>query len=419
VPHTTLLKAAINRNMADILFLTQRIPWPPIKGEKIRPGQIIRHFAKSYRVFLGTLIDDPEDEQYASIVEGQVHEAFFGRIDRRMAYLKSLTGLLTGEPLSFKFYWDRALARWVQQMLDRIKPEVVFVCSSNMMPYLAGARHRPRVLVVDFADVDSEKWRAYAEDSNWLNTIVYRREWHRTRAAEIAIARDVDWVTFVTAEEKALFDQVAPGFEAKTRGLLSGVDAEFFAPDANVPNALTTTGPNFVFTGTMDYPPNEQAVVWFANEILPLIRRQYADTAFYVVGNRPSAPVQALASRPGVTVTGRVPDVRDYLAYCTAAVAPLRIARGIQNKVLEAMAMGVPIVGTEGAITGINAEPGRHLLQAETPQAFADACIRLIQSPETANELGAAARRLIDDGWSWDARLEAFDALIAAPSDTS
>lgn len=402
--------------MADILFLTQRIPWPPIKGEKIRPGEIVRHFAKDHRVFLGTLIDDPEDEPYRTVVAGQVHDACFGRIDRRTAYLKSLTGLIAGQPLSFTFYWNKPLANWVNRVLTDVRPEVVFVCSSNMMPYLDRSPHRPRVLVVDFADVDSEKWHAYAEQARFPYSWIYRREWRRTHAEENKIARKADWITFVTKEEKALFDRVSPGHEDKSRAVLSGVDSEFFAPDCAVPRAIDTAGPSFVFTGNMDYPPNEQAVEWFAAEVLPLVRDRHPDAAFYIVGNRPSASVQALAARDGVTVTGRVADVRDYLAHCTASVAPLRIARGIQNKVLEAMAMGRAVVGTEGAITGINAEAGTHLLQADTPSDFAAACIRLIEEPKTAADLGAAARRLIDDGWSWKARLSAFDDLIGAPS---
>lgn len=399
--------------MHNILFLTQRIPWPPIKGEKIRPGHIMRRLAQRHRIFLGTMIDDPADASYIDVVRQQVHEAYFGEISRTRSYATAIPKFIFKRvPLSFGVFAHYGLSGWVTHIMETQKPTVVFVCSTNMMQYIENARHRPDRLVVDFADVDSEKWRSYAANSNMPLSLLYRREASLVRKQEERIARTADWVTFVTNDEATLFNQAVPGYESKVRGLLSGVDTDFFAANNQFREIMRPISPNFVFTGHMDYPPNVEAVRWFAQEILPLIRQPYSDTRFFIVGNRPSNVVQKLASLPGVTVTGRVPDVRSYLAHCTASVAPMRIARGIQNKVLEALSMAAAVVATKDALTGLDAVPGIHVLQADTTEDFARSCITLIENLQLRRTLGEAARKLMESGWSWESRLNAFEQLL-------
>ncbi len=398
--------------MRDLLFLTQRIPYPPIKGEKIRPLQILRHLRETYRVHLGCLVDDPDDEQHVDTVAALCTTSHFARLDRRRAKLLCLTGLLTGEALSVTFYRDRGLATWVRRTLRDIKPAVVFVCSSNMAPYVLGRTGGTDVTLCDLADVDSEKWRAYSETGRGPMRLVHRREWGRVAALEGRIARELDWSTFVSAEEAALFRAQRPGEAEKIRAVPSGVDFAYFDPAIAQEVPYPTDRLNFVFTGTMDYPPNVDAVRWFATEILPIIRRSQP-AHFHIVGSSPSAEVRALAG-DGVFVTGRVPDVRPYVAGATAAVAPMRIARGIQNKVLEAMAMGRPVVVTPDALEGIEATAGMELLLGEGAEAFAARCLEAAR-PEAA-AIGQAARRLIERSYSWAGRLRGFDALLGARS---
>jgi sugar transferase (PEP-CTERM/EpsH1 system associated) len=396
--------------MADLLFLTQRLPYPPMKGEKIRPLQILKYLTQWYDVHLGCLIDDPSDEAHIPTIAAMCRDIHVARLNRRVARLSCLRGLLTGECLSVTFFRDQALQRWVRQVIETVQPAVIFVNSSNMAPYVLDLP-RTGTRIVDLADVDSEKWRAYARNASGPMRLVYHREWRKMVALEQRIARECDLASFVSRQEAALFARQNPDCADRIRGVSSGVDHRYFDPCLDHAPAFDATVPTFVFTGTMDYPPNVDAVVWFATEILPVIRRDVPAAAFYIVGNSPSAEVERLATIDGVVVTGRVPDVRPYVAHATAGVAPMRIARGIQNKVLEAMSLARPVVLTSGALEGISAQPGRDVILADSTDAFAAACVRLARTGDP-DGIGAAARRRVLQDYDWAATLRQFDDLL-------
>lgn len=396
--------------MADLLFLVQRIPYPPTKGEKIRHLQILQHFRKSFNVHLGCLVDDPEDVQHIETVREMCASAHFAQIDRTRAKLTCLTGLLTGEPLSVVFYRDRGLRDWVRHIVKDIKPDVIVICSSNMAPYIFDLRDPATPCLVDLVDVDSEKWRSYAQTGAFPMNWVYRREWRRVAELEGRIARECDWSIFVSDEEAALFRKFQPQFGDKIRAVSNGVDLDYFDPAHRFDAPYDLSRRNFVFTGTMDYPPNVDAVVWFAQSILPLIRKSMPDAQFHIVGASPAPQVKALESMEGVFVTGRVPDVRPYVAHATACVAPMRIARGIQNKVLEAMAMGRPAVVTSDALEGIKAVPGRELFLADSEADFARACLAC--ADPTAAAIGQSARQRVLKDYTWAEQLKRFDLFL-------
>ena len=399
----------------SLLFLTQRIPYPPIKGEKIRPLQILRHLRQSYDVHLGCLVDDPADQEHVPTVAALCVTSYFASLDRRRAKITCLRGLLTGDPLSVTFFHDRGLQDWVRTTMRETKPDVVFICSSNMAAYVLGDPYRARVQLCDLADVDSEKWRVYAKSGNPAMRLVHHREWRLTAKLEARIAQECDWSTFVSAEEAALFAALVPEWSARIRAVVSGVDAAYFDPSLHHEAVFDTGRPNYVFTGTMDYPPNIDAVQWFAHNVLPIIRQQQPRAQFHVVGSSPAPSVAKLAEIDGVFVTGRVPDVRPYLAHATAGVAPMRIARGIQNKVLEAMAMARPVVVTPDALEGIDAVANDELLIASGEDEFASACLKTL-TPEAVS-MGEAARRRVLADYVWAQRLRGFDQLLGeAPS---
>jgi polysaccharide biosynthesis protein PslH len=279
-----------------------------------------------------------------------------------------------------------------------------------MAPYILDLPRTGRRLV-DLADVDSEKWRAYTETTTGPMRFVYQREWRQVAALERRIVTECDLSSFVSDAEAALFKQLHPDRAGFIRGVSSGVDHRYFDPAQSFVPVYDTTVPNYVFTGTMDYKPNVDAVLWFARDILPLIRRELPDARFHIVGNGPSPDVQRLAEDPGVFVTGRVPDVRPYVAHASASVAPMRIARGIQNKVLEAMALARPVVLTSGALEGISATPGHEVILADTEALFADACVRLAREGDR-DGIGAAARARILQHYDWDATLRGFDDIL-------
>jgi sugar transferase (PEP-CTERM/EpsH1 system associated) len=403
--------------MPDLLYLMQRLPYPPNKGEKIRNWHILNYLTKWYDVHFGCLIDDPDDRQHIETVRALCASLYVAPLKRRLAKLTCASGLLTGEPLSVTYFRDRGLQHWVADVMARVKPAMTFVNSSNMAPYILGLP-RTGKLIVEPGDVDSEKFRSYSATARPPMRQIYRREWRLVQQLERRVALESDQAIFVSAAEAALFRSHVPEAAAKIVGISNGVDHRYFDPALGYPAPFDPTLPSFVFTGTMDYLPNIDAVVWFATEVLPRIRQMRPTAQFFIVGSSPAEAVRRLALLDGVTVTGRVPDVRPYVFHATAAVGPMRIARGIQNKVLEAMAMGKPVIVTSGALEGIEATPGQEVILADDAETFAAAAVRLShanaqhQATPEGLALGMAARRLILQRYDWDACLSGFDALM-------
>ena len=396
--------------MPEFLFLAQRLPYPPDKGDKIRSYRLLRRLAERGRVRLGAFIDDEADLVHLPAVREFCAEAHVARLDPRLAKLRCLSGFATGDPLTLGYYRDRGMADWVARVLRETPPDAILVFSSAMAQYVLGRPEAPP-FVMDFVDVDADKWRQYADTLAPPKSWIYRREWRRLLAFDRRVAQAALAGTFVSEPEAELFRRLAPESAHKTFAVANGVDADYFSPARDYPRLLPEGRPCFVFTGAMDYWPNVDAVVWFAEAMLPRIRTAAPDAEFWVVGANPAPAVEKLRGRPGVTVTGRVPDVRPYLAQATAAVAPLRISRGVQNKVLEAMAMARPTVVTPQALEGIDAEPGRELLLADGEAAFAEAALA-VASGGIDPGMGAAARRRVNDFYSWSARLAGLDRLL-------
>ncbi|MDQ2694247.1 MAG: TIGR03087 family PEP-CTERM/XrtA system glycosyltransferase, partial [Pseudomonadota bacterium] len=374
--------------MDELLFLTHRLPYPPNKGDKIRSWHWLRHLSGRYRVHLGTFIDDPADWRYADAVRRCCGETCLVPLHPRRARLRSLTGLLRGEALTLAYYRSAALQGWIDGLLERTAVDRVLVFSSAMAQFVQGPRYRRLRRIVDFVDVDSAKWSQYALTRPWPMSAVYRREAGALLRFERMTAAAAAASVFVSAEEAALFRQLAPE-AAATLAIANGVDTDYFDPQRDYPDPYPAAAPVLAFTGAMDYWPNVDAVCWFAGAVLPLVRQALPQAQFYVVGARPAAAVRRLAARPGVTVTGAVADVRPYLAHAGAAVAPLRIARGVQNKVLEAMAMARPVLATRAAMDGILPCPDLQHLVADDPHRLAGQAVALLAE----GDRGGAGRR--------------------------
>ncbi|HQZ01393.1 MAG TPA: TIGR03087 family PEP-CTERM/XrtA system glycosyltransferase [Thauera sp.] len=395
--------------LPPVLYLVHRIPYPPNKGDKVRSFNILRQLARTHRVFLGTFVDHPDDRQHVGKLSDWCEEVCAIELAPRTGRIKSLRGLLSGEALSLPYYRNAHLADWVRTTVAAQGIEQVVAFSGPMAQYLDAPGLRRRV--IDFCDVDSAKWTQYAADRRWPMSWLYRREGERLLAFERQAAARSDASLFVTEAEAALFTGAAPEAAARTRVMQNGVDAEFFSPAHVLANPYPAGGPVLLFTGAMDYWPNIDAVSWFTTEILPAIRARQPDVRFWIVGMNPAPAVQALAGE-GVVVTGTVPDVRPYLAHADVVVAPLRIARGIQNKVLEAMAMARPVVLSAAPAVGLAATSGRQCEIAADSAAFALAVIDLLEQPERCGPMGAAARECVLRGYSWPAHLAVLDRLL-------
>jgi sugar transferase (PEP-CTERM/EpsH1 system associated) len=394
-----------------LLFLAHRLPFPPNKGDKIRSFHLLQRLARDYRVFLGAFVDVPEDEQYADALRELCDEVMTVRLRPRWARLASLRGLLAGQPLTVPYYWRRAFAAWVERTIELQRIERAVVFSSAVAPYLLDARYAGLRRVIDFVDVDSDKWAQYAETRGLPMRWIYRREARRLLQLERRIAFQFHGSVFVSAAEAALFRSLAPESADRVSFACNGVDTLYFDPELPLPNPYDGARYPVVFTGAMDYWPNVDAVCWFAEEVLPAVRETNPAVVFYAVGARPAPAVQRLARLPGVRVTGQVPDVRPYLRHAAAVVAPLRIARGIQNKVLEGMAMARPTVVTPAALEGIGAIAGEDLLVASDARGFEERVLEAI-SGTAAAALGLAARRRVLADFDWDRNLSGFQSLL-------
>ncbi|WP_336966332.1 TIGR03087 family PEP-CTERM/XrtA system glycosyltransferase [Sphingobium aquiterrae] len=397
----------------EILYLCHRIPFPPDRGDKIRSHHLLRALAKIAPVHVGCFADDERDEGFAPMLAQVAASQAVTRRDRSRA-VAGLAGLVRHQSLLVALFDHPRLHRWVQDVLAS-RPIAAVICFSAQMAHFVPVLPADIRFMMDFVDFDSAKYAAYGAEQGgpmgWIN----RREARLLFDFETRVAARADVSTFVSEAEAALF-RSATGLGADAvRALENGVALDHFAPDADfapLDPVERGQGPLIVFTGQMDYRPNIEAVTSFARDSMPAIRAAHPDARFAIVGRDPVTAVQALAAQPGVIVTGGVPDVRGWLAAADVAVAPLRIARGIQNKILEAMAMGRPVVASTQAAEGIDAVDGEHLLVAADPAGEARMVCALLDDPVRAQRLGAAARARVEARYHWDATLAPLAAML-------
>ena len=396
--------------MEDLLFLVHRIPYPPNKGDKIRSFNILRHLSRSYRVHLGAFVDDPYDMRYCDKVEALCASTCLLPLSSTRAKIRSLSGLIRKTALSPHYFYDKRMQQWVASRMASVNPQRVFVYSSPMAQYVLGENSSKIRRVIDFVDVDSDKWSQYADRKAWPLSWLYRREAAMLLQFERDIAMKFDASLFVSADEAALSRKLVPEAASSINHFDNGVDHEFFTPDRDYDDPYGGCRDALVFTDAMDYWANIDAVKWFAQEVFPKVLSEVETARFFIIGARPSREVQELSALPGVSVVGAVKDIRPYLAYARAAVAPLRIARGVQNKVLEAMAMARPIVATRGAVAGIDITGEDGVAIADNSDEFSGKIIRLLQSsgPSEFNN----SRDWVCKRYDWEYNLQKLDDYL-------
>ncbi len=395
-----------------LLFLCHRIPYPPNKGDKIRSYHLLKHLAKNYRVFLGSFIDDSNDWQYVSTVEALCEKCLFVKLDPLRGKLNSLRGFIEGKPLSIPYYTSGKLSAWVDAIVQEHSISRTMVYSSAMAQFAERSGLPLQKRVIDFVDIDSDKWRQYAEKKNWPMSWVYRRESNYLLKFEQQTAAEYDASLFVSSAEATHFKQLAPGLGSKIGFYNNGVDTKYFAPDVELINPYPGGTNIWVFTGAMDYWANADAVIWFVETVWPKMRELGQQNLFYIVGSNPTEKVRALANIAGVVVTGRVEDIRPYLQYATAMVAPMRIARGIQNKVLEGMAMVKPVLVSPLGLEGIEAIDQAEVLVADQPEEYIRYAKKLLQGDYS--NMGVAARQRVEHDFNWAESLPMVSTLLEA-----
>ena len=393
--------------VGEVLFLAHRVPFPPDRGDKIRSHHLLLHLATLAPVHVACFGETADDmAQDGALTAVSVSHCL---VQRRVPMaLAALQAMASGKPVSLTAFASPRIRRYVDHVLATRPIVAIVVFSGQMAQYLPLPGRFAGRIVMDFVDVDSAKFEAYAAAKPLPLSALYRREARLMRRFEQDVSARVDCSLLATREEAELFasrlDEMPP--LGSVRALPNGIDTVYFDPAGIPPEPGLMHGrPHLVFTGQMDYPPNIEAVRHFTHTVMPAIRARMPHAVFDVVGRAPSAAVRALDGMNGTRVHGAVPDVRPWLAGADLVVAPLLIARGVQNKVLEAMAMARPVLATRAAATGIGAREGIELAVADGSEALAAAALDLLCDVTVARALGLAGRKFVVSSRSWERAL--------------
>lgn len=402
-----------------ILFLAHRTPYPPNRGHRIRSYNVIKYLSRFALVDTAFLADEPVTGSTLHGLEELCDTVIAVPVDKRRRWLRGLCSLAAGRSATEGLFYSPRLRREIAVLRSkRIYDWVIAYCSS-MAQYLDDAGCPPQRCIVDLVDVDSQKLFDYASWARWPARALYRLEGRRLRKLECSLARRVRWLTLVSEAECRVYRRFCPA--ENVAAVENGVDGDYFHPQA-VPSEGeqprtdfspdVSSGSRCVFTGALDYHANADGLIWFLTEVWPNVRARRPDAVFHIVGGGAGGPLREAAEKAGATLTGDVPDVRPYLARAVV-VAPLRIARGIQNKVLEGMAMARPVVASPQALEGLDVSPGEDVVEAKTPSEWVAALERLWNSPAERRRMGDRARRLVEARYTWTARLQPLLSLLA------
>ena len=390
----------------SVLYITHRVPWPPDRGDRIRTWNVLRYLSTRANVDLACLADEPVSDETMSELQ---------RVTRRLAviphsgksrYITGLFSLLTGNTVTEGLFDSSSLRTVLEDWSESEEYDAVMASSSGIAGYLKREYLTRPAQWVDLIDVDSQKWFDYSKAARFPMSLIYKLEGKRLRAVEKRLAKRCDQLLVVSEAERDLFRTFCQTDKIKAVG--NGVDSIYFAPSTNV----QVDECSCVFVGVMNYKPNADAAIWFVRNVWSQIRGRYPNAVFRIVGKSPTAEVRALAAVPGVEVTGSVPDVRPWLHRSTCAVVPLHIARGIQNKVLEAMACGRPVICSPAPLKGLAAEPGLHLLQADVASEWVESVSRVFADRNLQQELGMAGAAFVQLHHSWDHCLSPLDRML-------
>ena len=399
--------------MQPLLYICHRTPYPPNKGDKITTFNLLKYLADRYKLYVAYFIDDRFDFQYIKNINHYCEDSFYVDICGRSQLVSGVKSLLLNRPVSIAHYQSDALKKWVETTINQHQIEHIFVYCAAIGQFFDNIDLSNKKSMIHMADIDSDKWRQYAENKPWYSRWIYEREYRLLAGYEQKMLAKYDACAFITDDEANLFKQLSPPELAeKIMTVKNGVDTEYFDPEAefDYTDKPSTAHKLICFTGAMDYWANENAVVWFCEQVWPKIQPHLPELKFYIVGSKPTEKVKSLANIDGVHVTGRVVDVRPYLHQSICAVAPLQIARGVQNKVLEAMSMALPVVMTSMAQEGIELPKEQLPLVIDEPNQFAAAVRQLVKDKN--DFLSSKNRQWIIDKFGWGNALSPIDTVL-------
>jgi sugar transferase (PEP-CTERM/EpsH1 system associated) len=387
-----------------VLYLAHRVPFPPDKGDRIRTYHQLRWLGRRADVYLACLADEPVTADIRDALEGLARRVAVVPVGGWSRRLRMFASLVRGRTATEGAFASGALSSTITEWAQEVRFDACLASASSMVPYMQLPALRWTPAIVDLVDVDSQKWLDYAAASRGPRSWLYRLEGHRLRCLERPLPTWARGVLLTSTAEVDLYRQFAD--DGPIYSINNGVDLDYFRP------APPAEGASCVFVGALDYRPNVDAACWFCREVWPDVVRRRPDARLVLVGRQPVPAIRRLGELPGVIVVGQVPDVRPHVAEATVVVAPLRIARGVQNKVLEALAMAKATVASSAALGGIRAVSGQHLLAADSPAEWVDALLRLFDHAELRRTLGTAGRRYVEEQHSWDSRLQPLEDIL-------
>ncbi len=398
-----------------VLLLTHRVPYPPDRGDRIRSYHLLKLLSRHFEVGLACTTQEEVTVEHRQVLSSLAGRLAIQPIRPAMGKVRGAAALAMGQPITPSLFYDRRLAKTIVNWHQKRPFDAVLTFCTGMIRYarlLTHPAYRPPALagvrpihVMDLVDVDSLKWRAYAKSATGPMKWVYAAESKRLARVEAGAEDRFDRVSVISAPEARAYRQNLrehPGLTV----VENGVDLDYFSP---LPDRAGHTA---VFVGVLNYRPNIEGVEWFVRRVLPRVQDKLPDAKFLIVGRDPTPQVKALRNHPGVEVVGTVPDVRPYLEQASAVVAPLKVARGVQNKVLEAMASARGVVCTPQAADGIRALPGRHLLVGESSKPFAKYVLALMRDDQYRQQVAAAARRCVQRRYNWPQALGPMIELL-------
>ena len=364
---------------------------------------MINHFNERHEVTVASLARSNEEAKEGEGLAAHCKRFVMGQVREPWQTIRMILRLPTTRPSSMGYFYSPFLKKEIDSLLEKEKFDLIFVHCSSVAQYVAHVQGIPKIL--DFGDMDSQKWLIYAKMRSFPLNIGYWLEGTKLLREEKKLAKQFDLCTCTTKAELDTLNSYQTGVE--TDWFPNGVDHEFFAPDDQGYDPDTIS-----FIGRMDYYPNQQCMIHFCKHILPLLQKSKPSTKLVIIGANPSEEIKKLANLPGVTVTGTVDDVRPYVRRSALMIAPLEIARGTQNKILEAMAMGVPVVCSKLAAGGIDAVPGEHFLQAEYAEEYVEAILTILENLETREKFAKAGRERMLKNHHWPNSMARLDQIV-------
>jgi hypothetical protein len=389
----------------NIFFACHRYPYPPNRGGKIRPFNMIRHLSEKHEVTVATVAHSRDEVEAGAELRKHCARVLYDVIPSPVRWGRAAAALPTPWPSSVQYFRSGKLLKEVAELAKQKKFDRVIVHCAFAAQYAEGVESPFRMM--DFGDLDSGKWLDYAHERNFPISAAYWYEAKRLRSYELQLARKFSVCTFTAPGELDEFRGLAP--QVSSDLIPNGVDAGFF----RLRRSRTERPPVIAFLGRMDYFPNVKGAIWFATEVFPLIQKRRGDAVFRIIGSNPIGSITGLAGNPGVKVTGSVPDVREFLDDVAVSVVPLTLARGTQNKMLECMAMGVPVVASPQAAKGVKATVERDYLAASSPEEFAVAVLKVIEDPEVESRLSVNGREQVTAAHNWANSMQKLDKLLS------